>query len=182
MIIFFRGKAATGKTTLSNMIQVKMGFHVISKDSIFDVLLSQGLTWDEANAMAYDKLAEAVQYYHDNEENVLVDIGLAHTPYYKNFLSKMTMRPECIKSFLFTCTSDDVWEKRMMSRIASPETPNQIFKSIEEARGHYAKYTISLLEGEVEVDSAMPLDSMFLEVLDAVFGPKYSNNWPLNEN
>lgn len=168
MIIFFRGKAATGKTTLSNIIKAKMGFTVISKDSIFDDLLSQGLTWDEANAIAYDKLAEKVQLYHDNEENVLVDIGLAHTPYFKNFLSKMVLNFEHIKCFLFTCTIDDVWEKRMMSRIASPEMPNQTFKSLEQARSYYKKYTISLLEGEVEVDSAMPLENMYNEVLKQV--------------
>lgn len=137
MIIFFRGKAATGKTSASN-------------------------------AMVYDALANAIQMAHDLNEDLVVDIGLAHTPYYLNFLSKMILDERRVKQFLFICSDEDLWRERIVGRIKAPEAPNQGFKSFEEAKFHYQNYEIVKLVDEIEIDSAMPFESMYKRVIGAL--------------
>jgi len=164
MILFFRGKAATGKSSLANLIQQKVGYDIISKDSIFDELLIQGLDWDNANSITYNELANKIQNFHDSNNNVILDIGLSHTPSFVHFLSKMNLNKNNIKQFLFVCSEDDLWEARILKRINSPEGPNQSMKSVEEAKNHYGKYTIEKLQEESEVDSALSLTVMFKEI------------------
>ena len=160
MILFFRGKAATGKTRIAHIIKAQKGFQRISKDDLFDELLNQGVEWTEANTLSYDKLAEFIQKHHDMDCDLIVDIGLAHTPYFSEFLSKMNLDMNHVKLFLFTCSKDDIWEDRIASRIKSPEGPNQLFKSVNEAVEHYEKYDIYKLADETMIDSALSVEAM----------------------
>lgn len=168
MIIFFRGKAATGKTSASNDLKSNHHFSVISKDLIFDELLNCGNDWATANAMAYDALANAIQKAHDLNEDLVVDIGLAHTPYYLNFLSKMILDERRVKKFLFICSDEDLWRARIVGRIKAPDAPNQGFKSFDEAKCHYQNYEIVKLDDEVEIDSAMSFESMVKCILEVL--------------
>lgn len=165
MIIFFRGKAATGKSSASYDLKINHNFSVISKDIVFDELLKRGNDWATANAMAYDALANAIQRAHDLSEDLIVDIGLAHTPYFINFLSKMSLDERRVKQFLFICSDEDLWRARIVGRIKAPEAPNQGFKSFEEAKCHYQNYEIVKLDDEIEIDSAMPLDVIVKYIL-----------------
>lgn len=165
MILFFRGKAATGKTTLASILNDKYGYQVMSKDTIFDKLLNQGVEWAEANSITHEKLADEIQRKYDFNSNLIVDIGLSHTPYFIEFFNKMDLNPSKVKLFLFTCSNDEVWSKRMQERIISPEGPNQAFESVQQAFEHYGKYTIEPLSNEVVIDSALSLDIMLNEVI-----------------
>lgn len=166
MIVFFRGKAATGKTTIADLISYQKKFTVLSKDHIFDELLKQGVEWDMATSLAYDKLADTIQDYYEADLDVIVDIGLAHTPYFKGFLKKMTLDMQHIKLFLFVCENNKMWEERMAKRINSPESSNQSFKSIQEAIQHYEVYKIYRLPNEIEIDSAQPIESIVKKIYD----------------
>lgn len=123
MILFFRGKAATGKSTVAKIISNHRNFNVLSKDSMFDELLTQGLDWSAANTLAYDKLAESIQVCHDSELDVIVDLGLAHTPYFTKFFNKMKLDLEKVRLFLFVCSNNEIWEERIAKRVYNPETP-----------------------------------------------------------
>ncbi|MCH4886229.1 ATP-binding protein [Acidaminobacter sp. JC074] len=162
MIIIFRGKAATGKTTLAKACHDKMGISVISKDTVFDDLLLKGISWDDANRITYDTLAEKIQAAHDAGEDLIVDIGLSHTPYYRNFLSMMKLKH--VKHFLFMC-DDHIWKERMVKRIQNPQGPNQTFKSVSEAKEHYSKYHIVPISGEVCLEGSRPLEELMSLVL-----------------
>lgn len=168
MIIFFRGKAATGKTSASHDLKSKHHFSIISKDIVFDELLKRGNDWATANAMAYDALAYDIQRAHDLNEELIVDIGLAHTPYFINFLSKMCLDEMRVKKILFICSDEDLWRERIESRIKAPEAPNQGFKSFEEAKCHYQNYEIVKLDDEIVIDSAMPFESMYKCIIGAL--------------
>ena len=72
MILFFRGKAATGKSLVANAIAEKHSFKVMSKDSVFDELLENGYDWDVATEMAYDELALKIQQNNDAEREVFI--------------------------------------------------------------------------------------------------------------
>ncbi len=168
MIYFFRGKAATGKTKVAQIIKDQKGFITISKDEVFDELLNQGIEWDSANSLTYNKLAETIQRHHDEGFDAIVDIGLAHTPYFSKFLSKMNLGKGNVKFFLFVCSKGDLWEKRIAHRIRSPEAPNQFFKSINEAIEHYSKYNIYTLSDEIEIDSALSVEAMIDKIYEVI--------------
>lgn len=79
MITIFRGEAATGKSTLAKEYSHITGIEVMSKDTVFDVLLLEGYSWQEANKIAYDKLKDLIKQYHDDKKDLIIDIGLANT-------------------------------------------------------------------------------------------------------
>lgn len=164
MILFFRGKAATGKSLVANAIAEKHSFKVMSKDSVFDELLENGYDWDVATEMAYDELALKIQQNHDAEQTLIVDIGLAHTPYFNTFLSKLTLKPEQVRYFLFDCSDEAIWQQRIETRIQSTSAPNQAFKTAQEATEHYKRYEISLIENEKRIDSSQTMEKMMEDI------------------
>ena len=168
MILFFRGKAATGKSTVAKIVSNHRNFKVISKDSVFDELLTQGLDWSTATSLAYDILADTIQECHDRGINVIVDLGLAHTPYFTKFFSKMRLDLEKVRLFLFVCGNNEIWEERITKRVENPETPNQAFKSICDATRHYEAHHIHKLSYEIEIDSALSIEAMVNKVYDVI--------------
>ena len=145
-----------------------MLFRSISKDSVFDELLKQGLDWDTANSLAYDKLADTIQEYYDMDLNVIVDLGLAHTPYFTKFFNKMKLDLQKVKMFLFICGCNEIWEERIAKRVNLPKSPNQAFKSVNEAIQHYEAYQIYKLSNEIEIDSALSIESIVNKINDVI--------------
>lgn len=168
MILFFRGKAATGKSSVAKVISEEKNFQLLSKDIIFDKLLSDGMQWDQANAIAYDKLAQTIQEHHDNHNDIIVDIGLAHTPFFEIFLSKMNLDEKNVRHFLFICSKNSLWEERIAKRIDQPEALNQMFKSVDDAKSHYSRYHIHKLSSEVDIDSALSIDTMINTIYKSI--------------
>ena len=144
---------------------IKYGFKIISKDTVFDDLLNRGYNWADANQVAYDQLAGLIQQHHDKNLNLIVDLGLAHTPYYEKFLSKMSLELRSIKQFLFVCSDDLIWMSRISERIGDLNAPpNQDFASVDSAYKHYKKYDIYPLTGEKVVDSILSLQMMTMTI------------------
>lgn len=166
MILFLRGKAATGKTALSKLITVQYNYNYLSKDIFFDNLLQQGLSWQDATSKAYDQLAQAIQEAHDLNFDIVVDLGLAHTPYFKEFINKLSLNLEYVRFYLTTCSDDAIWSKRIQNRIDAPKAPNQAFKSTDEAFAHYAKHDMHLLDSEILVDSIHPLETCLYLIMN----------------
>jgi len=167
MILIFRGKAATGKSSLAAMIQEKYKFRVLSKDTIFDELLAKGYSNKDANAISYDNLVQEIIKYHQLNTNVVVDVGLAHTPYFMQFLAKIKDDNLDLHLFLFICSNDEIWKDRIQQRINNPTVLNQSFLSFEEATNHYNHYEIAPLENECIIDSAQSFEFM-LETIEKV--------------
>ena len=164
MILFFRGKAATGKSMVAMAIAESCSFKVIHKDAVFDELLEKGYDWNIATKMTYDQLAIKIQQAYDAEQDIIVDIGLAHTPYFKTFLSKLAVNTESVRYFLFDCSDELLWQKRIENRIQSPSAPNQAFKTVKEASDHYKRYEITPLENEKRIDSSQNLGKMLEDI------------------
>jgi guanylate kinase len=165
MIIILRGRAATGKSTIAKAFSKKTGFGVTSKDSVFDELLSSGVEWSTANRIAYDKLAERIEVFQDSNQDLIVDLGLAHTPYFEEFLSKITNKDE-LKLFLVECSDYDDWKNRIKERVLNPTSPNQMFQSVEDAINHYQRYNIYSLENEVILDGCASLRNSVKTIKD----------------
>ncbi len=164
MIIFLRGKAATGKSMIADEISLRRKMPIIRKDDIFDILLKNKVSVDVANSLSYDILVETLQKYIDAKSNAIVDIGLSHSPYFEMFLSKVQMADTQVYYYLCDCSNQDVWQKRIEERCINPK-PNQTFQTIEEATNHYARYEISPLNSEVILDSIRPFDEIIEQIM-----------------
>lgn len=96
------------------MISDNKNIEIISKDSVFDILLNEGYSWADANGVAYDKLTSIIQEYHDVNKSIIVDIGLAHTENFNQFMSKMDLRLNITKKCLFTCSNNQEWVREFI--------------------------------------------------------------------
>lgn len=162
-LIIFRGKAATGKTLLTNLLSKELNIPVIRKDDVYDPLAQYDLPPKVINPVAYDILAQLIQTNLDNHCDLILDIALAHTPYMKTFLSKLKVDGHQLFSFLCICSDSEQWKKRIAERILHP-TPNQLFTSTEEAEQYYQNYQIEQMEHEVILDSASVVSSLKQQV------------------
>lgn len=165
MILFLRGKAATGKSMIADELGRVKGIPVIRKDDMFDILLNNKIDRELANSISYDIMISTIQKHIDVNSDVIVDIGLSHTPSFKMFLDKLNFVGVKTKYVLCDCKNQEVWNKRIEARVINPNSnPNQFFKSVEEAINHYSKHSIIPLEGEIIIDSSNPFSSIIAEV------------------
>lgn len=74
-IYFFRGEAATGKTTITNILSKEIKVAVLRKDDLFDVLTQYIDKILDNNRMSYDLLAQLIQTNINKNTNLIVDIG-----------------------------------------------------------------------------------------------------------
>lgn len=152
-IFLFRGKAATGKTTITNLLSKELNVAVLRKDDIYDKLAMYNLEHSVLNSASYDVLAKILQTNIDGNCNIIIDIALPHNPALNQFLSKVDLTEVQVFQFLCICSNNEEWEKRIKQRLINP-TPNQFFKNVEEAVAHYQKMNINPFENELVLDSS----------------------------
>ena len=166
-IIIFRGKAATGKTFITNYLSKKLNISVIRKDDIYDSLSMYNLEHSINNSATYDIIAKIIQTNIDIGSDVIVDISLAHNPYYEQFLSKIDFKNSKVYQFLCICSDKEEWCKRIEKRLANP-LPNQLFKSAKEADEYYNKLNIEPLEKEIVIDSIDDISVILERIYDVL--------------
>ena len=151
-LYIFRGKAATGKTVLTDLLSLELKISVIRKDDIYDMLSEEDMDHTIKNKMSYDILAKIINTNLKTNCKMIVDIALANTSHMNEFLSKLDLQETDVKSFLCICSNEHEWKMRMVDRIKNP-TPNQLFKSVDDALKHYKKYEIIAMKDEFVLDS-----------------------------
>lgn len=166
-LLLFRGKSATGKTTLTKALSERLHLCVLRKDDIFDPM-SQYIT-DNAikNGVSYAVLANMIMQNLRTGADVIVDIALPHTPDFQRFLEKLDLEGHQIYFFLCGCTDEAVWLDRWQERLKHP-LPNQYFRSLDEIVSHYAKMEITPLPGEVFLDSCKDKETLLQTVLHRI--------------
>ena len=75
-VYLFRGKSATGKTTLTNILSQRINVPVLHKDDIFDALSKHETDIAILNGASYDILARQIQNCIDNQSDIIIDIAL----------------------------------------------------------------------------------------------------------
>lgn len=164
-IYIFRGKSATGKTTLTNILSQKFNVPVLRKDNIFDALSKHETDIGILNSASYDILATQIQTCIDNQSDVIIDIALLHTPSLKTFLNKIDFKDSTIHRFFCDCSNNYIWLERWRERLKNP-LPNQYFKSIDEIVEHYNICDIKLSDDEVVLDSVLGVEELINKVLE----------------
>jgi 2-phosphoglycerate kinase len=163
----FRGKAATGKTTISDMLSRKLGLSVFRKDTVYDATSEFISDHSTLSKISYNVLTKIIQTNIDLNNDFIVDIALPHNPMAMQFFNGIDFKDSKVYHFLFTCSDDDVWKERMQARTINP-LPNQNFKSVEEAWNHYANYDISAMKTEIVIDSMENLDDIFSKIMNRI--------------
>ncbi len=82
-------------------------------------------------------------------------------------MSKLQLEDVRVKHILCTCSDDNVWGNRLRERFVNP-TPNQLFRSVEEAKNYYDKKRCELLENEIIIDSNSEISGIIKEFLDRI--------------
>lgn len=166
-IYIFRGKSATGKTTLTNILSKRLNIPILRKDDIFDLLSKYETDIGILNSASYDILAAQIQTCIDNQSDVIVDIALQHTPSLKTFLGKIDFKNSTVYRFFCDCSNNNIWLDRWRERLINP-LPNQYFKSIDEITEHYGKCEIEPLNGEIVLDSIMAVDKLIDIIMEEI--------------
>lgn len=154
-VYIFRGKAATGKTTLSDMLAKKLSVPVFRKDDIVDALKMSGDDNKDIirNDVCYNILYKMLQTNLDLNVDFIMDIALGDKNNAKMFYDRLNFGGNKIISFFIDCTDTGEWEKRHAERLNNPK-PHQSFKSIAHAVEHYKKFDISPMDGDYVIDTA----------------------------
>ena len=163
----FRGKSATGKTTLTNLLSQKLNIPVLRKDDIFDTLSKYEDNIGTLNSASYDILARLIQTCIDNQSDIIVDVALQHTLSLRMFLEKINFKEAVVYRFFCDCSDDEIWLDRWRERLKNP-LPNQYFKSIDEVVEHYGKCEIMPLDNEVILDSILAVDELLDKIIKKV--------------
>ncbi len=166
-IYIFRGKSATGKTTLSNILSKNINTPVLRKDDIFDELHKHEKYISVLNAASYDILARQIQTSIDNGTDIIVDIALQHTPSLNTFLNKIDFKNSTVYRFFCDCSDDEIWLDRWRERLKSP-LPNQYFKSIDEIKEHYGRCKIEPQKEEIILDSVLPINKLYNIIMEEI--------------
>lgn len=166
-IYIFRGKSATGKTTLTNILSQMLNIPVLRKDDIFDSLSKYETDISILNSASYDVLAKQVQSCIDNQSDVIIDIALQHMPSLKTFLNKIDFKDSTVYRFFCDCSNNDIWLERWRERLKNP-LPNQYFKSIDEIIEHYEKCEIKPSNDEIVLDSIIPVNDLVDKIMENI--------------
>ena len=168
-VYIFRGKAATGKSTLSDMLAKKLSIPVIRKDDIVDALKMTGNTDKELvnNRVCYNILYKMIQTNLDLNTNFIMDIALGDRNNAKFFFDRLDFKKNKVISFFTVCSDENEWRKRHEERIKNPQ-PNQVFTSFEHVVEHYKNADFNPFEHEHIIDTADTLEKSFKNILDMI--------------
>lgn len=166
-IFIFRGKAATGKTTLSNMLAEKLSISVIRKDDVVDALKSsKNITRSSINnEVCYNILYKIIQTNLELQVDLILDIGLGDRHNAATFLNRLDFKGNTVLKFFIDCSDEEEWKRRHRERLKNP-LPHQSFQSLEHIMEHYQNADIQPFDDEYVIDSANPLQQCFQELCD----------------
>lgn len=167
-IYIFRGKAASGKSTLAYMLAKKLSIPVFCKDDIVDALKSSknidkgGIN----NEVCYNILYKIIQTNLDLQTDFILDIALADKNNAKRFFGRLDFKDNKVFKFLIDCSDEDEWKRRHKERLKNP-LPHQSFISIEQVVDHYKKADICPFEDEYAIDNIKSIEESF-EVISKI--------------
>ena len=168
-LYIFRGKAATGKSTLSDMLAKHLSIFVIRIDDIVDALkTTPGIDKSLVNnTVTFNIICKIIQTNLDLGVDFVIDVGLGDKSRAEKFYDRLNLFNHNVFSFYTICSDEKEWEQRHLKRIENP-APNQSFKSFEHVLEHYQNFDTSLLANEHIIDSAYSLKECFDSIMKII--------------
>ena len=168
-VYIFRGKAATGKSTLSDMLARKLSIPVIRKDDVVDALkTTSGI--DKSlinNTVCYNILYKIIQTNLDLGADFIMDTALGDRKNARAFFERLDFKGNKVINFFVDCSDENEWKRRHMERLDDP-LPSQSFKSFEHVLEHYKNADVNPFEDDYIIDSANTLEKCFDDVLKII--------------
>jgi len=177
-VYVFRGKAASGKTTLADMLARKFSIPRICKDDIVDALkTTEGIDKSLiSNVICYNILQKIIQTNLDVGADMVLDIALGDRRYAKDFFNRLDFKGNNIVWFFIVCNNEVEWKRRHEERIANP-LPHQSFTSYEQIVEHYKSGDVNPFEYDHIIDTSDTLERSFEAVVAYV--TKNQTGWNL---
>ena len=174
-VYIFRGKAASGKTTLADMLAKKLLIPRICKDDIVDALkTTPGIDKSLVNnTICYNILHKIIQTNLDIGVDMILDIALGDRNYAKAFFDNLDFKDNRVVWFFIVCSDEAEFRKRHEARLLNP-LPHQSFRSYEHVVEHFKNTDFNPFEYDHVIDTAQPLEKSFeaLEKIIADYGKK----------
>ena len=164
-VYIFRGKAASGKTTLADMLAKKYRIPIIRKDDIVDaVKTTPGIDKSLANnTIYYNIVRKLIQTNLDIGADMILDVALGDRNYAKAFFDSLDFKDNQPIWFFIVCSDEAEFRKRHEARLLNP-LPHQSFKSYDHVVEHYKNTDFNPFEYDHVIDTAQPLDKCFEEI------------------
>lgn len=164
-VYFFRGKAASGKSTLADLLARKLSIPVIRKDDVVDALKTSKRI-DKAsinNEVCYNILYSIIQTNLDLGVDIILDIGLCHRGNATYFYERLDFKSSQTVQFFIDCSDEKVWLKRHEDRLKNP-LPHQSFRSLDHVKEHYSTADLTPFDGEYVIDTLGTVEENFRKI------------------
>lgn len=168
-IIILRGKAATGKTTLANMLAIDLAIPIIRKDDIVDGLKMNGNVDKNIvnNEICYNILYKVIQTNLDLGVSMILDIALGDRKNAEWFFSRLDFHKSNIMRFFIDCSDEIEWKRRHIERLQSPLL-HQSFQSFEDVMEHYKHADVKPFSDEIVIDNSNSINESYKTILDTI--------------
>lgn len=151
-IILFRGKAGTGKSTLSNELAMRLNVPVLHKDDIYDSVAGFVPEHSSRNKICFDFLYRFLENVINSKAIIILDYGLNNTEDVKRLERWVAKRGGELKTVHCICSDESIWSERLAERSINP-LPNQLITNLSELKEHYKNLGPAFLEGELIVNT-----------------------------
>jgi hypothetical protein len=168
-VYIFRGKAATGKSTLANLLSKELSVAVICKDDVVDALKTTSDIDNNLlnNAICYNILQRIIQTNLDLGVDLILDVALGDRKNATWFFNRLDFKGNRVVKFFTVCSDDNEWQKRHFERISNP-LPHQSFKSFEHVVEHYKSRDVNPFEDEHIVDTSNSIERCFGNIIETI--------------
>ncbi|MCY9659850.1 AAA family ATPase [Paenibacillus chondroitinus] len=166
-IILFRGKAGTGKTTLSNELGKRLKTAVLHKDDIYDAVAKDVFAHEARNQICFDFLYRFLQTVIATEADVILDYGFNHSDDVLKFKHWVEERGGKLRTLHCICSDESTWAQRLAERSKAPKA-NQLITDLDKLKEHYKHVRLEFLEGELVLDTVLPIDLLMDQVFKSL--------------
>ncbi len=163
-VILFRGRPGVGKTTITNAFSEKIKSVVLRKDDIYDVTSKYIDDNTSRNKLSYSVLYKVLESNKNSQTSIILDYPFQIN---ENVIElQKWCKENSIKLLLVlvTCSDKELWKQRFNKRAENP-TPNQLITDLDELEKHYGTLDIEPLEGELVIDTIIPMSEIIKNVL-----------------
>ncbi|MZQ87075.1 AAA family ATPase [Paenibacillus sp. 5J-6] len=162
-IILFRGKAGTGKTTLSNELGKRLKVAVLHKDDIYDSIANDVPEHEARNQICFDFLYRFLHTVIASDADVILDYGFNQSDAALKFKHWIEERGGRLMMLHCICSDESLWAQRLAERSKAP-TANQLITDLAKLKEHYKQVRSEFLDGEMVLDTIQPIDSLMEQV------------------
>ncbi|MFB9324549.1 AAA family ATPase [Paenibacillus aurantiacus] len=168
-IVLFRGKAGTGKSTLSMELAKRMNVVVLHKDDIYDSVAEYVSDHGARNKICFEFLYKFLQHVLASNSAVMLDFGLNNADDVMKLRSWIVERNGELKVIHCMCSDDSMWSERLSQRSGNPR-PNQLITDLTQLKAHYKAIHNEFIENELVIDTVRDIEFSIERILSFLNG------------